>query len=261
MHSKPFDGVYPVVEKILKELIPPDDPYHYKHLRRFARTLHVLLDNKPEGRLLEIGTSGVIPLALKELAPDVEVHVTNFDKSQPVLHPYAPRIGDRFGTFQGYMVDLEYDEIPEQDEFFDWVICCEVIEHMEIDPMFMLSEVNRVTKTNGHLLLTTPNATSTWAYAKILRGIEPYFYLQYNKDRSYHRHNYEYSIHSLATVLDSAGFTGSIWTEDAFEDGNYEIIHSLEKAGFPVGHVGDNIMTVAKKTGPVSDRHPKVIYV
>jgi hypothetical protein len=47
----------------------------------------------------------------------------------------------------------------------------------------------------------------------MLAGIEPYFYMQYNKDRSLYRHNYEYSIHSLTRLLKAAGFDGSAWTE------------------------------------------------
>jgi hypothetical protein len=94
----------------------------------------------------------------------------------------------------------------------------------------------------------------------MLVGIEPYFYMQYNRDGSYGRHNYEYSVHSLVSVLKAAGFDGSAWTEDTFENSSTEIVSRLSKAGFELSHTGDNIMTVAKKTGPVKDRYPSVIY-
>lgn len=261
MYTNPYSGIYPAVESVLRDLIVPEDGYHVTHTRRIARTLHVLLDQKPKGKLLELGTGGVIPLALKELLPDLEVRVTNFDRSQTLYHTYSATIGNRSGKFPAYVIDLESDVIPEPAETFDWVICCEVIEHMEIDPMFMMSEVNRVTKPKGGLLLTTPNAVSSRSLTKMVHGLEPYFYMQYNKDRSFYRHNYEYSIHSLMQVVKAAGFDGSIWTEDCFEDSMPTVVNRLKAAGFNILHTGDNIMTVAHKVSGVTDRHPTVIYV
>ena len=48
---------------------------------------------------------------------------------------------------------------------------------MEIDPMFMLSEVNRALKDGGKLLVTTPNVLSSRGLYKIIHGVEPYFYM------------------------------------------------------------------------------------
>jgi 2-polyprenyl-3-methyl-5-hydroxy-6-metoxy-1,4-benzoquinol methylase len=260
MYSGTYDGIYPEVVYVLHELIRPEDTYHMSHARRMARTLHILLDQKPKGRLLEIGTSGIIPLALKELLPDLEVSVTNFDDQMSVEHSYNVTINKHHGVFDGYRVDLEYDQIPIQDEAFDWVLCCEVIEHMEIDPMFMMSEVNRVTKTGGGLLLTTPNIVSSQALTKMVYGFEPHFYMQYHPDRQYHRHNYEYSIHSVMQVLKASGYDGKIWTEDNFENGLDEVPRRLRQAGFNIDHIGDNIITVAKKNTGVVDRHPSMMY-
>lgn len=261
MFTGPFSGIDPDIESVLRDLIPPEDDYHYKHLRRFARTLQVLKDQKPSGSLLELGTSGVLPLAINELMPDVQVWVTNFNPNQTPSHFLELEIGPYVGGFGACNVDLESEELLYNDEEMDWVICCEVIEHMEIDPMFMLSEVNRVLKPGGGLLVTTPNAVSSRSLTKMVAGVEPYFYMQYNKDRSYHRHNYEYSVHSLSQVIRAAGFDGSIWTEDTFEDPTPAVADRLRAAGFNIQHIGDNIMTVARKVGPVIDRHPAVIYV
>ena len=260
MYSDPYHDIYPAVELVLRDLIRNDDEYHKKHLRRIARTLHVFLDQKPEGRILEIGTGGIIPLALQELLPDSEVVVTNFAEDQEVSHTFAPSINGKTGKFQAYNIDLEYDPIPEPDESFDWVLCCEVIEHMEIDPMAMLAELNRVMKTGASVLLTTPNIVSSRALTKMVYGLEPHFYMKYLASREYHRHNYEYSIHTLMQVLKAAGFDGQIWTEDNFENGLTDVPARLKLAGFTINHIGDNIMTVAKKISEVQDRHPQVIY-
>lgn len=260
MYPNPYAGIYPAIQEVLSELVRPEDRYHNVHLRRIARTLQVFLDEKPEGRVIEIGTGAIIPLALQELLPDLEVVVTNFDSSKDVSHTFVASINDHYGEFQAYRVDLEYDSIPEPDESFDWVLCCEVIEHMEIDPMFMMSEINRITKMNGGLLMTTPNITSSRALSKIVYGYAPHFYMQYQPTREYHRHNYEHSVHSLMSVVRASGYTGKVWTEDNFEEGVDEVPKRLRAAGFNLTHIGDNIITVAHKTSGVVDRHPRTIY-
>lgn len=260
MYPDPYSGIYPAVEEVLRGLVRPEDRYHNIHLRRIARTLHIFLEQDVQGRVLEIGTGGVIPLALQALRPDLEVCVTNFDEHADVSHTFTASINDFYGEFQAYRVDLEYDKIPVPNRHFDWVLCCEVIEHMEIDPMFMMCEINRVTKTGGGLFLTTPNITSSRALTKIIYGYEPHFYMQYHASREYHRHNYEHSVHSLMSIIRAAGYEGRIWTEDNFEIGLDEVPARLRSAGFNLEHIGDNIITVAKKVSKVVERYPSTIY-
>lgn len=261
MHSQPYLGVPEFISDFLESYIKPEDDYHNTHKRRFARTIQIILDQNPEGKLLELGTSKLIPLALKHFAPEVEVTVTDFDLTKPEKSIYEISNDTDSVTCECFSVDIEKTPLPAPDNYFDYVLCSEVIEHMEIDPMFMLSEINRVIKPGGFIILTTPNAVSSRSLTKIVYGLEPYFYMQYHKPGNYHRHNYEYSIHSLAKVLKSAGFEGSIWTEDCFEDPLTEVPERLKKAGFNINHTGDNIITIAKKIGPVVDRYPGVIYV
>lgn len=260
MKSNPYENIHPSIRVVLTDLIAADDSYHKTHERRIARTLQVVIDQSPKGKLLELGTGAIVPLALKRLIPDLEVHVTDFHLDLPSVDDiYLERCGDSI-TVPGYRVNLEETPLPIPDETFDVVLCCEVIEHMDVDPMFMLSEANRVLKTGGTLIVTTPNAVSTWAVTKILRGIEPYFYMQYQVNGSPYRHNYEYSIHSLVAVLKAAGFDGNAWTEDSFEEPNYTEVNKLKAMGYAMDHVGDNIFAVSKKIGPVKDRYPSVIY-
>jgi ubiquinone/menaquinone biosynthesis C-methylase UbiE len=258
MFTNTYKGVPDFIKDCLESIIDKSDDYHnVNHKRRYARTIQVLLDQQPSGRLLEVGTSKLIPRALKTLAPEVEVFVTDFDLNNPETNVLEID-GD---SYSAYSVDIEKTPLPAPDDYFDYVLCCEVLEHMEIDPMFMLSEINRVMKLGGTLILTTPNAVSTHSLTKMLAGIEPYFYMQYHKSGEYHRHNYEYSVHTLVRVLKAAGFDGSIWTEDTFENGIPSIVDKLKSAGFDISNVGDNIMTVSKKQGPVADRYPACIYV
>lgn len=259
-----MSGIRKEVVEVLAKLVPDDGvAYDITHKRRYARTLEVILDQNPQGSLLELGTSHVIPLALDMLGLKLDITVTEFDLTLPVSGSMICSVGTKKLEVQRYSVDLESKKLPAVDELFDVVLCCEVLEHMDIDPMFMLSEVNRVAKTGGKLILTTPNVTNTRAIWKILRGIEPYFYMQYHRDRSPYRHNYEHSVETVEAVLDASGFSSEIWTEDTFEDPVMEDINFLLGAGFKLNEdrLGDNIFAVGTKVSGVVDRYPGRIYV
>src|SRR5690606_38396715 len=55
-------------------------------------------------------------------------------------------------------VDLFFDgeNIPFEDDRFDFVLCAEVLEHC-LDPVKLLSEMKRVLKADGILYLTVPS--------------------------------------------------------------------------------------------------------
>jgi 2-polyprenyl-3-methyl-5-hydroxy-6-metoxy-1,4-benzoquinol methylase len=58
-------------------------------------------------------------------------------------------------------------EIKEEDNFFDTILCTEVIEHIPY-PNETIAEFSRLLKKNGTLILTAPYAS--------LPHFEPYFY-------------------------------------------------------------------------------------
>ena len=62
-------------------------------------------------------------------------------------------------------------------------------------------------------------------------------------------------------VIKAAGFDGSIWTEDCFEDSMPSVVSRLNSAGFNIVHTGDNIISLSSKVSKVVDRHPRAIYV
>ena len=263
--SNSLAGISQDVAEVVDVLVPAGGShYNYTHKRRYARTLDVLRENVSDGeRVLELGTSHIIPIALKLLNPDVRVSVTEFDLDLPVSGSMVCSVGDEQREVERYSVDLESTELPVEAGLFDVVLCCEVLEHMDVDPMFMLAEVNRILKPGGKLILTTPNITNSRAIWKILRGIEPYFYMQYHKDRSPYRHNFEHSVDTVSALLSGAGFSHTIWTEDTFENPVTEDIERLTNAGFKLklDRLGDNMFAVATKVSDVVDRHPGRIYV
>jgi ubiquinone/menaquinone biosynthesis C-methylase UbiE len=245
---------------VLGKLIPDSDQYHKTHERRFARTLQLILEKKPTGKILELGTSHVLPIALELLGVDAEVHVTDFMPHLPPKDMMSLEANGFTREVQTYRLDLETELIPVENETFDMVICSEVIEHMEVDPQFMLAEINRVTKPEGSLILTTPNVTSSRGIWKILRGYEPYFYMQYRHGATLYRHNYEYSLPTLRRVLSDSGFIGKMWTEDTFEDPVHDDVPRLRELGYKLELVGDNIFAVMWKSSPVMQRYSESLY-
>lgn len=254
--------INPQVSRYLRELIPSNDPYLRVHSTRYARTLSVLLDQNPtKGKLLEIGTSTLIPLILQILVPKLEVHVTDYDLTKSPKGTKTLQLQDYIRKVPTYRVNLETTPLPVEDDTFDYILCSEVIEHMEQDPMFLLSELNRVLKPGGLLILTTPNIASSAGLSRMLKGLDPYFYMQYRHAGTLDRHNYEYTVYSLSQVLKAAGFDGSAWTEDTFGPPAELPVDQLKALGYPMQHLGNNIFTVAKKIGPVVERYPSVLYV
>jgi SAM-dependent methyltransferase len=94
--------------------------------------------------------------------------------------------------------DAEKDRYPYPDEHYSTVLCCELIEHLYHDPMFLLAEVNRILKPGGHFVLTTPNIAALRGVAAILEGYHPGFFPAYIKpaapcEEADARHNREYT--------------------------------------------------------------------
>jgi SAM-dependent methyltransferase len=64
------------------------------------------------------------------------------------------------------------ERLPFESESFDLVWCSEVIEHLH-KPDFAMSELRRVTRPGGHLVLTTPNSYALLFRAMALFGFTP----------------------------------------------------------------------------------------
>ena len=260
MKSHPYFGIDAEVASVVKEIISQADDYHKGHAARLARSAEIVVKYAAPGCLLELGSTGFFPLVLQHLRPDIKVISTHFDTSGDKTGEQTFCVGDKCIAVDTFFVNLEADELPAGNETFDTVICCEVLEHMEVDPMFMLSGVNRVLKKDGLLFLTTPNVLSSRGLHKIVRGIEPYFFMHYHKSGEMYRHNYEYTAKSLAGVLMAAGFVPDVWTEDLFEDPVLDTVRALRAAGFIIKDIGDNLLALARKVSDVVDRYPRGLY-
>jgi SAM-dependent methyltransferase len=65
---------------------------------------------------------------------------------------------------------LQDYRLPFEDEAFDVVIMCEVIEHLNFNPLPLLKEINRIGKQNSIFYLSQPNLACIGNRLRLLRG-------------------------------------------------------------------------------------------
>jgi SAM-dependent methyltransferase len=262
--SPPAQPLHPAFEAILEQYRVGENAYLAGHVPRYRETFH----HMPHGRFLrggeygsaiEIGATYVMAQALLEICGFTSVDVTDFSRGE---RNSTSQVRLRNGrTVRAMNVDLEHDRLLADDESYDLALCFEVIEHMEIDPMFMLSEVNRVLRPGGLVYLSTPNVCSGRNVWKILNGFAPHFFMKYSRTRSYHRHNIELAPHQLVALLKAAGFEiAKMWSKDCFEPTMPEALDLLERNGFRTDMRGDNLFVIGRKIGPVAERFPSAMY-
>lgn len=72
-----------------------------------------------------------------------------------------------------HLVNASVNDLPFKDKSFDTIICSQVIEHIKIDNK-TFSEMDRVLKNNGKLIIGTPDYSTKswrfweWIYGKVL---------------------------------------------------------------------------------------------
>ena len=113
-------------------------------------------------------------------------------------------------------VDLETDPWPIAPAAADAVVLTEVIEHMYINPLHALLEVNRVLKPGGVLLISTPNLLSlrnriNFFFGNMTEVIQPPFLAFLQKARLGHcGHVRLYAPTELSDMLAAVGFESRI---------------------------------------------------
>ena len=166
------------------------------------------------------------------------------------------------------LFDAEIDTFPYDTAYFSTVLCCELIEHLSSDPMHMMSEINRILKPGGHLVLTTPNITSLRAAAGILQGFHPMLFPAYIRPRAdgevEARHAREYTPQEVKALLQVSGFEVTLLDTGPFRDAPQPelswVEHLLDRYILSREYRGDGIYAVGRKSGPVKERYPAWLY-
>ena len=118
---------------------------HYEHLHRYYFASQFI-----EGKsVLDLGCGeGYGSYILSKSA----AHVIGLDiDEKTVKHASSKYIKDNLEFIQGSVL-----KVPIKDKLFDVIVCFELLEHIE-DHNKLLSEIKRLLKDDGFLLISTPN--------------------------------------------------------------------------------------------------------
>jgi SAM-dependent methyltransferase len=243
--------------------VRPGDPYIATHARRFRQTLAALPKaNGPGERAIEVGTYGFFLKALTDVAGYERVDGAIFEEATPykILRRSFAFDPDQ-KNYELYNCNLENECLPFSDPVYDLVLAPEILEHMPVDPMGFMMELNRIMKDKARILLTTPNIASNENIFRIMWRQVPNIYHQYRKGRHSDRHNLEYGPDLLMKLMDNSGFAVErIWTEDSWNEQRPEIAKLIADAGYPPELRGDNLFVQAVKVGPIKERFPAFLY-
>lgn len=119
------------------------------HKNRYKKDLELIDKYFKGGKILDLGANPFhLTFCLKQLGYDIEGIDINPDYFKKFISKYNLIIKK---------TDIEIEKLPFKNNIFDFIILNEVFEHLRVNPIFTLKEINRVLKPGGILLLTTPN--------------------------------------------------------------------------------------------------------
>ena len=158
-----------------------------KIVHRFINKISfkMTLPPKTSGKVLDIGCGdGKALLKLKEEGWDTYgVEISDL-AAEYVRNTYGLNI------FTGIVEDAGF-----KDDFFDAIILSHVIEHLS-DPKTTLTEVNRILKNEGILVISAPNANS----------FEVKHFKKYWIGWDLPRHFYHFTPNTITSLLNKVGF-------------------------------------------------------
>ena len=185
------------------------DAYVADSFERFVYT-YGLLDGL-EGTALELGANPYFTSYLVQRHTQLDPTFANYfgDELRGQCAPQELSYDDVDGSrrsieLSSHRFNLEEDVFPFDDNSFDVVLFCEIIEHLLVDPTHPLREISRVLSPGGRLILTTPNMVRLENVLRIVAGEgtgDPY-----SGNGPYGRHNREFTLHELSRLLDFCGF-------------------------------------------------------
>ncbi len=206
-----IQAVKAAVDEVSGQAFKDETPYSAKgrifYEERYSTIFSLFPPIKSSAIGLEIGLSGgILAFTLKKLY--------SLDVVYTLEHPQTCRNYKK--SFLSKLlknniilkeVDLRVDRLPWPDNFFDYIIFSEVMEHMvpaDIPPLFL--EIKRVLKKRGWFLVTTPNVASLLKRINLLRGKNPVEYDLTIHHKSTYGHLREYTMSEVVKTLQNTGF-------------------------------------------------------
>jgi SAM-dependent methyltransferase len=219
------------------------------------------------GRCLELGANPYFTTYLLDGHTRLELTLANYyghyGKTTETVSFIAPGGSRRLEvTRQSLMFNVEEDLFPFDDDSFDAVLFCEMLEHLLMDPMTALRQIHRVLKPEGILVLTTPNVNRLDNVLAMVNGAN--IYDPYSGFGPYGRHNREYNGHELHRLLNFAGFdveysyTADGHPTDHMRWPRFHVVAPLVEFRRP--DLGHYLFVRARASRPPRERLPSFLY-
>ncbi|MCA8923864.1 MAG: class I SAM-dependent methyltransferase [Planctomycetes bacterium] len=189
-----------------------DPAYLRAHRHEYVRTVRDLVEfaaRHPVRSVLEIGAFfGVVCICAAKLgfytvAADIPEYMSLKEQQ------------DRFGNHGIEVAEVRLEDyvMPFEDERFDAVIMCEVLEHLNFNPLPLIKEINRIGAPNSLFYLSLPNLAKLGNRMKLVRGvsnltpIQDYFnQLDPTKIEIANGHWREYTAAEIREMLERLGY-------------------------------------------------------
>jgi len=176
--------------------------YQEGNKRRYRNDLKLVEKYYKGGRILEIGAA---PYQLTYILQRKGFDITGIDIAPERMDSFISRT-----HLNIVKCDIESEALPFDDHSFHYIIFNEIFEHLRINPIQTLREINRVLHPEGILALSTPNLYSITNIIKFTLGMgmdNPYEEFLKLETIQHMGHVREYSIRQVKIFLENTGFT------------------------------------------------------
>ncbi len=249
---------------LFSQLGRPEEALAYlePHLDRFIRTTQLVSQLKDCNRILELGSMPHLMTLMLQKYLGCTLSLANFSGDYGEVAGEEGEVvvsSTRFSessTFRYKIFNVERDPFPYADGEFDAVLCCEIIEHLAMDPSHMLREIHRILRPGGYVLITTPNVIQVENMRRLVQGINPYY--PYSGYGVYGRHNREYTPRELDQLLRLHNFVPTtLVAEDCYPHSAWH--RWLTRIG-PLRWRRDTIFALAQSFGSPAQCYPDWLY-
>jgi len=234
-----------------------------ENINRLTRTLQLIPPGTQDDHILEMGCYMQITPALNRILGYGNVRGCYLGSGDADEKTVTSIEGECF-TCVIDLFDAERVKFPYPTNHFDTVVCGQILEHLRHDPIAMMSEIYRILKPGGFLVLTTPNAISMNALTAILCGTQPGPQVRFRSHgETEPRYAREYTPTEISQLLVDAGFN-IINVETG--PNSLECVHpswaleAAERAGITTKMRGDCIFAVGRKAEISRNRYPEWLY-
>jgi SAM-dependent methyltransferase len=232
----------------------PGDVYVTRHKDRYYELFDHLahfIDGKESPRVCEVGVSAFTRFYTK-LLPQIEL--VTVDRSLDLFGVESPFAIEECGASHHYNIDLNRESLhPDWGTpsigIFDYVVFCEVLEHLRVSPVQIFEELLSLLKPDGLLYLTTPNFFSYHHLKQIARWENPQdIFHRRDEDKHAACHYREYSMAELIQFVGEAGgkvvkaYHSNVWEDETLRKAlaqtpemfsNLVVVAALPEANVP----------------------------